>query len=150
MKTRIKIIIISATALLFLTSGISFARDKDRRHHKSPKKTERHFKEKKHHSGWSNKHFKQQRKHYWNHHVRQHRRHNFNGSYHHYDGHHRHWKKEHFRHRNHDRYTYKNRRHYRHDYNHHRSATRDKKLYEWASSDSGVVFKVILKDLGFF
>ena len=60
MKTRIKKIIIAAVALLFVSSGVSFAHDRDK---KTPGKAYGHHKVKKHHPGWNNKHYKPGRHH---------------------------------------------------------------------------------------
>ena len=58
MKSRIKKIIISAAALLFVNSGVSFALDSDKRNHKSQRKAYGHHEVKKHHPSRSTKHFK--------------------------------------------------------------------------------------------
>ena len=55
MKTRIKKIIIAAAALLFVSSGVSFAHDWN---HKPHGRSIDHYKAKKHHHGWSHKHHK--------------------------------------------------------------------------------------------
>ena len=61
MKTRIKKIIMIAVALVFVGSGVSFAHDWNDRNHKPPGKAYGHYKVKKHHPRWSNKHFKANR-----------------------------------------------------------------------------------------
>jgi hypothetical protein len=58
MKTRIKKIIIVAAALLFVSSGVSFAHDWNDWDDKPPGKAYGHYKVKKHHPGWNNKHYK--------------------------------------------------------------------------------------------
>ena len=56
MKTRIQKIIIIVAALLFVGSGVSFAHDWNDRN-KPPGKAYGHYKVKKQHPGWNNKHF---------------------------------------------------------------------------------------------
>ena len=161
MRLQINKIIISAVALLFLTAGLSFAHDKDRRHHKKHGRNHSHYKAlrhdhhiaKKHNHRWEKWHRKQHRKLYRKHQRNQYRKHVreyyrwhhparsvYHDDFHHYyDRQHNRWETERIKHRK-----------YRHNDNHHRSSSRDKKVYKWANKDSGVVFKVILKDLGLF
>ena len=61
MKTRIKKIIMISAALIFVSSGVSFAHDWNDRNHKPPGKAYGHYKVKKQPPGWSNKHFKANR-----------------------------------------------------------------------------------------
>ena len=58
MKTRIQKIIMIAAALLFVGSGVAIAHDRNDRIHKPPGKAYGHYKVKKQHPGWNNKHFK--------------------------------------------------------------------------------------------
>lgn len=114
MKTRIKKIIIIAAALLFLGSGVSFAHDRGNRPHKQYGHAYGHYKVKKHHPGWKNKHFKPRR-------------------------HHR------------ERYVYKEVHHHYDDSHHRRRAPREDVIYRNATlRDPKVIFKIIVKDHGFF
>jgi hypothetical protein len=58
MKTRIKKIIMIAAALIFVSSGVSFANDWNDRGPKSPGKAYGHNEVKKQPPGWTNKNFK--------------------------------------------------------------------------------------------
>jgi len=58
MKTRIKKIIMIAAALIFVSSGVSFAHDWNDRNHKPPGKAYGYYQVKKQPPGWSNKNFK--------------------------------------------------------------------------------------------
>jgi hypothetical protein len=148
MKSRIKKIIIGTVALVFVTSGVSFAHDSDKRYHKSHKKTERHYTVKKHTPNWNNKHFKP-----WKHHRKQYRNHHIagyyceDGFYHYYDKRDRRWKNDHLKQRRHhrDRYSYK--WDHRRDENYYRRhAPREDVVYKVALKDPNIVFKVIRKD----
>jgi len=57
MKTRIQKIIMIAAALLFVSSGVAFAGDRDGRNHKSSSIAYGHYKVQKHHPDWKYKHF---------------------------------------------------------------------------------------------
>lgn len=83
MKTQIKKIIIGAAALLFVISGVSFADAGDDRHHKPHRKAYGHYKAKKHHPYWNNKHFKP-----WRHHRDRYTREEIH-HHHYYENHHR-------------------------------------------------------------
>jgi len=141
MKTQIKKIIIGAAALLFAISGLSFADDGDGRHHNPNRKTYSHYKAKKHRSYWNNKHFKP-----WRHYRGRYTREEFD-HHHYYGNHHRRWEKKHFEsrrpHRN--RYIYKEVRRHHGNY-HRRRAPREDLIYKAALKNSGIVFKVILKE----
>lgn len=52
MKTRIQKVIMIAVALLFVTSGVSFANDRHNRNRKPPGKAYGHYKVQKHQTGW--------------------------------------------------------------------------------------------------
>jgi len=58
MKTRIKKIILIATAMIFVGSGVSFAHDWNDRDYKPPGKAYGHYQIKKVPPGWTNKNFK--------------------------------------------------------------------------------------------
>lgn len=141
MKTQIKKIIIGAAALLFVISGVSFADAGDDRHHKPHRKAYGHYKAKKHHPYWNNKHFKPWR-HYRDRYTREEIHH-----HHYYENNHRRWKKNHFKSRrpDRDRYIYKEVNH--HYENHHRRrAPREDLIYKVALKDPGIVFKIIVKE----
>ena len=161
MKTQIQKIIISAAALVFLSSGVSFAQDRDRQNHKQQGKADRHYKVKKDHPDWSNKHlktWKHFRKMNWKHLRKMNRknlrRHQLTGYYcedgilHYYDKRDRRWKDDHSKQRRHhrDRYGYKEGHHNRHDDYHHRSDRREDAVYKRAFKDPGMVFKLIVKN----
>jgi len=83
MKTRIKKIIIFAAALIFVSSGVSFAHDWNDRNRKAPGKAYGHYQVKKLPPGWTYKNFKPnppRTKRYADKGIR---------SYRYYDGHHR-------------------------------------------------------------
>lgn len=144
MKTQLKKIIIGAAALLFVFSGVSFAHDRDNRHHKPHRKAHGHYKAKTHHPGWTNTHFKPWR------HYRD--KHTFKGARHHQNKKHNgHWKKSHYKSRrpHHDRYIYKEVKR-RHQYHHRRRALRENQIYKIALKDPGFVFKVIVKEHGLY
>ena len=58
MKTRIKKIIMIATALIFVSAGVSFAQDWNDRNHKPPGKAYAYYQVKKLSPGWANKNFR--------------------------------------------------------------------------------------------
>ncbi len=147
MKSRIKKIVFSATAVLLLTSSVSLAHDWDRHHHKRHGKA--HYKEKKHDHGWRHRHYKSRKhfkKHYRVHNHRHLRRHRLagyfceDGFYHWYDRHAGHWKSSHRIHRKHHRYSDGYPRHYR------RKDDRKSVVYKVALKDPDIVFKIIAKD----
>ena len=141
MKTQIKKIIIGAAALLFVISGVSFADAGDDRHHKPHRKAYGHYKAKKHHPYWNNKHFKPWR-HYRDRYTREEVHH-----HHYYENNHRRWEKNHFKSRrpDRDRYIYKEVNH--HYENHHRRrAPREDLIYKVALKDPDIVFKIIVKE----
>ena len=148
MKTRIKKIIISAAALLFVTSGVSFAHDRDKRQHKPHGKASGHYQAKKHRPGWSNRHVKP-----WKHHRMDYRKHHFagyfckDGYYHYYDNRNHRWKNDHFKQRQHhrNRYGYKS-SHRRHQNYYRRHAPRKDVVYKVALKDPKIVFKISSKD----
>ncbi len=139
MKTRIKKIGIVAAALLFVSSGVSFAHDRDKKH---PGKAYGHHKVKKHQPGWNNKHVKPKRHHrerYVNNEIHH---------QHHYENHHRRGNNEHFKPGRHHRkkYVYKEINHHHYNKNHHRRpAPREAVIYKAALKDPNLIFKVILK-----
>ena len=156
MKTQIKKIIISAAALIFLSSGVSFAQDRDKQNHKKHGKADRHYKVKKQQPGWGNnqlKTWKHFRKSNWKH-IHKMNQKNIrrlqlsgdyceDGSFHYFDKRDRRWKDDHYKQRRHDRdrYGYKDGHH-----KHHRSDRREDTVYKWASKDPRIVFKLIVKD----
>ena len=137
MKTQIKKIIITAVALLFVSVGVSFAHDGNRKHHKPHGNDHGRYKNGyDNHHGWHNKHYKPPRHIYrpykkW--HGRHHRLHKKNDRCWH---HHRvihHYRKGHRVHQ-----------HHRHYYGHrrlHEGATIGFKLKE-----PGFKFAVVIKD----
>ena len=58
MKTRIQKIIMIAAALIFVSSGVALAHDRNDRNHKPPGKAYGHYKVKKQYPGWNKRHFK--------------------------------------------------------------------------------------------
>lgn len=147
MKSRIKKILISAAALLFLTSGVSLANDWDRRHHK--RHGQANYKVKKHHQGRSHQNYKpwkHSQKHYRAHNERHFRKHRLekylceDGFYHWYDKHDRLWKSNRRTHRNHYRYSDDYKRHHR------RKDKREAVVYKVALKDPDIVFKIVARD----
>ena len=147
MKSRIIKIIISSAALLFLTSGVSFAHDWGRHHHKKHGKA--HHKVKRHDHRWGHKHYKpwkHHKKHYRAHshrHMRRHHREGYfceDGFYHRYSRHAGHWKSS--------RRLYRKHYHHSNDYkrHHRRKNNRDSVVYKVALKDSDIVFKIVAKD----
>ena len=74
------------------------------------------------------------------------------GHYKKWHGHHHGWHKKHYKHRRHhrERYVYKEVHHHYQDSHHRRRAPREDVIYKAARNDPKVIFKVIIKDLGFF
>ena len=143
MKRQLKKIIFGAAVLLFVISGVSFAHDRDDRHHKHPRKAYGHYKAKKHHPHGNHHHYKPWR-HYRGRYMYEKRHHH---DRHYYENHHRRWKKRHFKSRrpHRDRYIYKEVRHH-HENVHRRRVPREDLIYKVALKDPGIVFKVILKE----
>jgi hypothetical protein len=142
MKTRIKKIIIAAAALFFVSSGVSFAHDRD---DKPPGKAYGHYKVKKHHPGWNNKHYKPKRHHrerYVNNEVH----------HHHYENHHRRLNKKHFKPGRHHRkrVVYKEIHHHHYKNHHRRPAPREAVIYKAAFKDPKIIFKIIMKEQRLF
>ena len=150
MKTQIKKIVIGAAALVFAISGVSFADDRHDRHHKLHKKAHGHYKAKKQHPHWNNKHFKRARHHrdrYTPVEVR--RRHHHHHYY--YNNHDRRWERKHLKSRRPHRNRHFYKKAYRHHDNYHRRrAIREDRIYKLALKDPAIVFKVILKEHGLF
>ena len=152
MKSRIKKIIISAAALVFVSSGVSLAHASDKRNHKRHGKAYGHHEVKKHHSSPTKKHFE-----LWKRHRNQYQKHYRNqpiagyycedGFYHYSDKRDHRWKNERLKQRRHhpDRYDHKKgRRDY--DTYYRRHAPREDVVYKVALKDPKIVFKVIRKD----
>ncbi|GEM_PF-1349013 len=147
MKSRIGKIIISAAALVFLSSGLSFAHDWNKRHHKRHGKAFSHHKPEKHFKPW---------KHHWKHHRKhQHRHYRKNhlagywcrdGFYHYYDKRNHRWRADHFRPGKHyrHRYGYK-KRHHHNDSHYRRHAPREDAVFKVAFKNSKIKVTV-LKD----
>jgi len=74
------------------------------------------------------------------------------GHYKKWYGHHGGWHKKHFKHRRHHRgrYVYKEVHHHHYDSHHRRRAPREDVIYKTALKDPKVIFKIIVKDHGFF
>ena len=145
MKTQTKKIIIGAAALLFAISGVSFADNRDDRHHKPHGKAYGHHKANKQSPQWDNKHLKP---------LRHHRDRYTSEKAHHgpyYENHHHRWEKKHVKSRrpNRNRSVYK-RAHRHHENYHRRRAQREDLIYKAVLRDPGIVFKVILKEHGLF
>ena len=155
MKSRIKKIVISVAALVFVSSGVSFAHDSDKRHHKDHGKAYGHHKAEKHHSGWSNKHFKPS-KHYKKQYRKLQQRHYRknhlagyvceDGFYHYYDRLDHRWKSVQLNQRrnHHGRNVYK--KVHSDDTYYRRHAPREDVVYKVALKDPKIVFKVIKRD----
>ena len=134
MKTRIKKIIITAVALLFVSVGVSFAHDGNREHHKTRGNAHGHYKKGYDDQyGWHHKHL---RKHGHDHrHYKKWRRH-----------HHR-WHKKHSRHRHypHKRHHYREvhrvKRHY-----HHPRLPHKGNIFGFKLKEPGFKFAVVIKD----
>ena len=126
MKTRIKKIIIVAAALLFLGSGVSFAHDRNRGHHKPRSHAYGHNKNGcSDNYGWHHKHHKP-RRHSYRHYKKWH-------------GHQRRWyKKQHIR------------RHHKYNRHHYRKVNRDHYHYsDHHEPHEGNVIGFKLKEQGF-
>ena len=151
MKSRIKKIIISAAALVFVSSGVSLAHASDKRNHKRQGKAYGHHEVKKHHSSPTNKHFE-----LWKRHRNQYRKDYRNqpiagyyckyGFYHNYAKGDRRWKNDHLKQKRHqnERHGYKKGNHDDNYYRRH--APREDVVYKIALKDPNIVFKVIRKD----
>ena len=138
MKTRIKKIIVMTVALLFLGVGVSFAHDGNRKHHKPRGNAHGHYKNGyDDHHGWHNKHHKPHR--YTSRHYKK------------WHGHHG-WHKKHYKHRRHhrERHVYKEVHHHYRDNHHRRRAPREEVVYKAVLKDPKMIFKIIVKDHGFF
>jgi hypothetical protein len=86
MKTRIRKIIITAVALLFVSVGVTFAHDGKRGHHKPRGHAHGHYKKGyDDHHGWHNKHHKS--KYHYRDRYRYREVHEVHHHYHHYDRH---------------------------------------------------------------
>ena len=151
MKSRIKKIIISAAALVFVSSGVSLAHASDKRNHKRQGKAYGHHEVKKHHPSRSTKHFKpwenhrnQYRKYYRNQHIAGY--YCEDGFYHYYDRRDRRWKNDHLKQKRHqnERHGYKNGKRDKDYYRRH--APREDVVYKVAFKDPKIVFKVIKRD----
>ena len=148
MKTLIKKIIITAVALLWVSVGVSFAHDEDRKHHKHRGNDRGHYQkgyDDRH--GWHNKHYiptKHTSRHYKKWHRHDSRR------YHHRNGHHYRWHKKHFKRWHH----YRDKHHYwkGHRVNHHRYHYDDHRAPHKGTimglefKEPGFKFAVVLKD----
>jgi len=137
MKTRIKIIIITAVALFFVSVGVSFAHDGKREHHKLRGNAHGNYKNGyDDHHGWYNKHHKP-RRHPYRHYKKWH-------------GHHYRWHKKHYkrRHHNRDRHRYREvhrcHHHYHHYYDHH--ALHEGTIIGFKLKEPGFKFAVVVKD----
>ena len=130
MKTQIMKIIITAVTLLFVSVGVSFAHDGNRKHHKHRGNDHGHYKNGyDDHHGWHNKHHNPPRRiyrHYkkWHgHHNRWHKKH-YKRWHHYSDGHHYRWHKKHYKRWHHlrDRHHYRKghrvHHHHYHSYDH--------------------------------
>jgi hypothetical protein len=148
MKTLIKKIIITAVALLWVSVGVSFAHDGDRKHPKHRDRDRGHYqKGYDDHHGRHNKHYtppKHIYRHYkkWQgHHKRWH---------HSIDRHHYRWHKKHYKRWHH----YRNKHHYRkgHRVNHHRYHYDDHRAPNKGTimglkfKEPGFKFVVVIKD----
>ena len=165
MKSRIKKIIISAAALIFVTSGVSLAHASDKRNHKRQGKAYGHHEVKKHHPSSSNKKFKpgkhhvgMSKKHYelWKRHRNQYRKQYLShhvagyycedGFYHNYAKAGRRWKRDHWKQRRHQNESHGYKKGNYDDNYYRRHAPREDVVYKVALKDPKIVFKVIRKD----
>ena len=148
MKSQIKKIIMTVSALFFVFSGLAFAHGPDKPHYRHKGKANRDYQTEKRYSGWNNKHLKP-----WKHYRKYHWKRHFagyyckDGFYHYYDRKSRRCRIEKFKSRHHsrDRYGYKN-RHRSHHYYYRRHAPREDVVYKVALKDPDIVFKVIKRE----
>ena len=136
MKTLIKKITITGVALLWISVGVSFAHDGDRKHHKHRGKDHGHYQkgyDDRH--GWHNKHYKP---------VRYTYRH-----YKKWHGHRYHWHKKHYRrwHHHNDRHHYRkgHRVHHHYHYYDHRTPY-EAPIIGFKLKEPGFKFAVVVKD----
>ena len=147
MKTQIKKIILTAVALLWISVGVSFAHDGDRKHHKYRGKDRGHYqKGYDNYHGWQNKHYtppghicRYCKKWHGHHHIR----------WHHRGGHHYRWQKKHYRRWHH----HKNRHHYRkgpkvhrHHYQYDDHPAHKGTIMGFKLKEPGFKFAVVVKD----
>lgn len=138
MKTLIKKIIITAVALLWVSVGVSFAHDGDRKHHKHRGKDRGHYQPGyDDHHGRHNKHYTPP-KHIYRHYKKWH-------------GHHKRW--HHSRDRHHDRWYkkhYKRGHHYR-DRHHYRKGHKMPHRYygDYHARHNGTIMGFKFKEPGF-
>ena len=139
MKSRIIKIIISVAALLFLSSTVSLADDRDKRHHKRQGKAYAHYKAEKHYPKWSKKLFKLIKihpKHYRNQHLAGY--YCEDGFYHSYNRGDRRWKNEHLKHRRNQKYRSGYKKSHRDDTDYRRHAPREDVVYKVALKNSKI------------
>ena len=137
MKTRIKKIIITAAALLFVSVGVSFAHDGNRGDHKPRSHAHGHYKNGyDDHYGWHNKHHKPRGKAY---------RHYKKWSGHHHRWHKKHYKRRHHHHaRHHYREVHRLNHHYHHYYDH--RVPHEGTIFGFKIKEPGFKFAVFVKD----
>ena len=147
MKTRIKKIIIAASALLFICSGVSFADSRDDKSHRKAYKAYGHNKAKKHHSDRDYSHLRPKNNHRKGHVYKEIQHHRY------YKNDHRRWNKKHFKPKRHHRkrFAYKEIQHHHYSKNHRRRPEpRETVIYKAALKDPKIIFKVIMKERGSF